>query len=67
MAIAGGLVFAGNQVDTNFYVYDAATGTRLNTLTMPDNVTSGASVVDGTVYVGINGLHAINPNGSAKC
>jgi outer membrane protein assembly factor BamB len=56
VGIGGGLVFAGNQDDANFYVYDAATGTRLNTVLMPDNVTSGASVVDGTVYVGFGVL-----------
>jgi dihydroxyacetone kinase len=34
------------------YVYDATTGARLAPLTMPDTVTSGASIVDGTIYVG---------------
>ena len=35
-----------------YYVYDASNGTRLKTFTMPDNVSSGASVVNGTIYVG---------------
>jgi len=35
-----------------FYVYDATTGTRLKTLTVPATISSGASIVDGTVYVG---------------
>jgi outer membrane protein assembly factor BamB len=52
MAIAGGLVFVGNQVTTEFFVYDAATGKRLKTFTVPANIASGASIVDGTVYVG---------------
>jgi outer membrane protein assembly factor BamB len=52
VGIAGGLVFVGSQAATDLFVYDAATGTRLNTIAMPDNVTSGASIVDGTVYVG---------------
>jgi hypothetical protein len=43
---------AGNQLDSNFYVYDATTGTRLKTIAMPSNVSSGASIVDGTIYVG---------------
>jgi polyvinyl alcohol dehydrogenase (cytochrome) len=52
VALAGGLVMAGDQLDTNFYVYDATTGARLKTIAMPSNVSSGASVVDGTIYVG---------------
>ena len=52
VALANGLVFAGTQASTSFYVYDATTGTRLKTFPMPANVSSGASIVDGTVYVG---------------
>jgi len=52
IAIAGGLLFTGTQDTTDFYVYDAATGTRLKTFSMPSNVNSGASIVGGTVYVG---------------
>jgi polyvinyl alcohol dehydrogenase (cytochrome) len=35
-----------------YYVYDASSGTRLTAIEMPDSVSSGASIVDGTVYVG---------------
>lgn len=52
IAIANGLVFAGDNGDSNFYVYDAANGTRLNTLTLPNSSSSGASIVNGVVYVG---------------
>jgi outer membrane protein assembly factor BamB len=52
IALAGGLVFVGTNGAAEYYVYDAATGVRLKTITMPANVTSGASVVGGTVYVG---------------
>ncbi len=37
---------------TGYYVYDAASGARLKALPMPAAVSSGASIVDGTVYVG---------------
>lgn len=33
------------------YIHDAASGTRLATLTLPANVAGGASIVDGTLYV----------------
>jgi hypothetical protein len=36
-------------------VHDAATGARLKTLPMQTSVLSGASVVDGVVYVGYGG------------
>ena len=48
----GGLVVVGTNASAVLYVYDATTGTRLATLTMPATVTSGASIVDGTIYVG---------------
>jgi outer membrane protein assembly factor BamB len=44
-------VVGTNAADV-LYVYDATTGTRLATLTMPATVTSGAAIVDGTIYVG---------------
>ena len=52
IALANGLVFAGNNGDGNFYVHNAATGTRLNTLSLPTTSSSGASIVGGVVYVG---------------
>jgi len=52
IAVAGGLVFVGTNAAAEYYVYDAETGARLKTIAMPANVTSGASVVAGTVYVG---------------
>jgi len=52
MAIGGGLLFVGANGVTENYVYDIATGMRLNTLALPTGSTSGAAIVDGTVYVG---------------
>ena len=52
VAVANGLVFAGALAAKEYYVHDAATGARLNTIQMPEEVSSGASVVDGVVYVG---------------
>jgi outer membrane protein assembly factor BamB len=52
MAIANGVLFVGSNVASSLFVYDAALGTRLATLSLPTNTTSGASIVDGTVYVG---------------
>src|SRR5262249_18472868 len=48
----GGLVVVGTNATNVLYVYDATNGTRLATLPMPDVVSSGASIVDGTIYVG---------------
>jgi polyvinyl alcohol dehydrogenase (cytochrome) len=55
VAVANGLVFVGTNAANEYYVYDAATGTRLKTVQMPGAVQSGASVVDGVVYVGYGG------------
>ena len=52
IALANGLVFAGTNGSGDFYVHDAAAGTRLNTLALPSSSSSGASIVNGTVYVG---------------
>ena len=52
IGLGGGLLVTGTQAASEFYVYDAALGTRLKTFTMPANVTSGASIVDGVIYVG---------------
>jgi outer membrane protein assembly factor BamB len=52
VALAGGLVFVGTNAALEYYVYDAALGTRLATLALPATTASGASVVDGSVYVG---------------
>ena len=38
-----------------YYVYDAASGARLKTVPMAGAVQSGASIVDGVVYVGYSG------------
>jgi len=51
-AVANGLVFSGANNVNEYYVYDAATGTRLNTVQVPGAIASGASIVDGVVYVG---------------
>jgi outer membrane protein assembly factor BamB len=52
MAVANGVLFVGTNQSSNLLVYDAATGASLNTLATPGQVTSGASIVGGTVYVG---------------
>lgn len=59
VGLAGGLLFTGTEDAEEFYVYDATTGTRLKTFPMPATVTSGASIVDGVVYVGY-GTTSIN-------
>src|SRR5262249_56678512 len=41
----------GSMMTNVLYVYNAANGTRPATLPMPDTVSSGASIVDGTIYV----------------
>jgi len=52
IAVANGVVFTGTNVVAEYYAYDAATGARLKTFTVPTTISSGASIVDGTVYVG---------------
>jgi outer membrane protein assembly factor BamB len=52
MAVANGVLFVGTNQSSNLLVHDAATGASLATLPMPGQVTSGASIVGGTVYVG---------------
>lgn len=54
-AIANGLLFVGAREVNEYYVYDAQSGARLNTLPVPAEVMSGASIVDGVVYVGYGG------------
>jgi len=41
IALAGGLVFAGTQETTDFFVYDATTGTRLKTFGLPSKGSIG--------------------------
>ena len=55
VALANGLLFVGTIGVKEYYVYDAATGARLKTIPMPAAVLSGASVVDGVIYVGFTG------------
>ena len=52
VSLGGGLSFAGTLAAPVVYVHDAATGARLATLDIPAVTSSGASIVDGTVYVG---------------
>ena len=52
VGIGGGLVVAGSLAGTDVYVYDATTGTRLKTFTLPGSVAAGPTIVDGTLYVG---------------
>jgi outer membrane protein assembly factor BamB len=52
VGLANGVLFTGTNAVAEFYAYDAALGTRLKTLTLPAITSSGASIVDGTVYVG---------------
>jgi outer membrane protein assembly factor BamB len=61
-AVANGLVFVGTNAANEYYVYDAATGARLKTVPMAGVVQSGASIVDGVVYVGYSGgIVALGP------
>jgi outer membrane protein assembly factor BamB len=63
VGVANGIVFAGTQASTNFYINDANTGASLKVVAMPGNVAGGATVVDGLVYVPYwgtnNGLMAL--------
>ncbi len=58
VAVANGVVYAGTQStdpDTKeswLYAYDAATGQRLATLTLPTASAARAAIVGDTVYVG---------------
>jgi polyvinyl alcohol dehydrogenase (cytochrome) len=51
VGIGGGLVVMGTLVASSAYVYDAATGVRVETLALPAPTAAGPSVVDGTLYV----------------
>ncbi|MBY0278069.1 PQQ-binding-like beta-propeller repeat protein [Candidatus Binatia bacterium] len=52
VSLGGGVSYAGTLAAAGLYVHDAATGARLATLDLPSVTSSGASIVDGTVYVG---------------
>lgn len=61
VGIANGVAFAGTNEEVDdgmggtksfYYAYDAATGERLNTFEIPASSSSGASIVDGSVYFG---------------
>ena len=52
VAWANGLLFVGTQAAPRLYIYDAQSGMRLKEVVMPASVSSGASIVNGTVYVG---------------
>lgn len=62
MAVANGVLFVGTNTSAEFYAYAANSGTRLATFGVPNIVTSGASVVDGSVYVGYG---FVGPGGGA--
>jgi outer membrane protein assembly factor BamB len=49
--VANGVVYMGTNAAQAFYAYDAASGVRIHTLSVPGTVTGGAAIVDGTVYV----------------
>ena len=52
VGLGGGLVAMGTLSGPSVFVYDAATGVRLKTLTLPTTVTAGPTIVDGIIYVG---------------
>lgn len=52
IGLAGGVVWTGTQGQSALLGYDAATGAAVATLPMPGPLTSGPSIVDGTLYVG---------------
>lgn len=65
LAIANGVAFVGTIEDNAFYAFDAASGALLHRFELPADLpgtatTSGASIVDGTLYIGY-GLN--NPGG----
>jgi polyvinyl alcohol dehydrogenase (cytochrome) len=53
VGLANGVLYVSTEDAPAFYAYDAATGTRLATFTLPDGTTSagGAIVVDGVLYL----------------
>jgi len=51
VAVAGGVLYTGTQASTEFYAYDAASGTRLRTWTLPSNVTGGATIVGDMLLI----------------
>ena len=51
VGIGGGVVFTGTQAGTQVFAYDAATGERLRTFEMRENVAGGAAIVNGSVYI----------------
>lgn len=65
IGISNGMVFAGTQASSNLYVNDATTGGSLDVVPIfgGGNVTGGATIVDGVVYVpfwgGSRGLMAL--------
>jgi outer membrane protein assembly factor BamB len=76
VAVENGVLYAGTQAkdpvtaESWLYAYDAASGTRLATFTLPTSSTARAAVVGDTVYVGYglgagSGLRAYSlcPNG----
>jgi outer membrane protein assembly factor BamB len=52
VALANGVLYVGTNEAAEFYAHDAATGARLATFALPDTTTSGASIVDGSLYIG---------------
>ncbi|HWP67261.1 MAG TPA: PQQ-binding-like beta-propeller repeat protein [Candidatus Limnocylindria bacterium] len=59
VGLANGVLYAATEAAPEFYAYDAQTGTRLATFTLPEGTTSagGPIVVDGTLYLpyGVDG------------
>ena len=52
IGLAGGVVYAGTRVASEFYAYDAATGMRLATFPLPTTSVSQATVVGENLYIG---------------
>jgi outer membrane protein assembly factor BamB len=58
VSIGGGVAIMGALSAPQVYVYDATTGVRKQTITMPETVSGGPAIVDGTVYIayGVGGV-----------
>ena len=52
VSVANGVLFTGTNDEAAIYVYNAATGKRLDVLPLPDTTSSGPSIVSGEIYVG---------------
>jgi len=49
VTVAGDILYAGTQANSNFYAYDKVTGARLHTFVAPGGTVTGGAAVEGNV------------------